>query len=261
MRHCLLALLVLFPAAAAAAESPWRLGAALGYGERTNPIVFADDVPIVVDLDIAWFGERFFFDNGDVGFTFADNALVTASLMARVKSDRVFFGRTNTRFVTVSLTGAPLGVATRVEVPDRDYAIEAGIELLSDGRWGYLQLAAFHDVSGTHDGFDVDANYGIGFARGKWYFEPSVGLTYKSSALNDYYWGIRPSESNDATPVYTASDGVNTRARLRASYYFSRNWSATLSAEYERINDSVADSPIVDDDAVFGWFAGVAWRF
>jgi outer membrane scaffolding protein for murein synthesis (MipA/OmpV family) len=116
-------------------------------------------------------------------------------------------------------------------------------------------------VSGTHGGFELDASYGIGFARGNWYFEPSVGLTRKSSGLNDYYWGIRPFESNEATPVYTADEGINARARLRASYYFSRNWSATLSAEYERINRSVADSPIVDDDTVLGWFAGMAWRF
>ena len=43
----------------AAAESPWRLGVAVGYGERSNPLVLSDDIPIVVDLDIAWFGKRF----------------------------------------------------------------------------------------------------------------------------------------------------------------------------------------------------------
>ena len=254
-------LLLLVSTAVCADESPWRLGAAIGYGERTNPIVFADDVPIVVDLDIAWFGERFFFDNGDLGLTFADNESFTASLMARVRSDRVFFSRTNTRFVSIGLNGQQLAVETRVEVPDRDYAIEAGVEILSDGRWGFLQLAAFHDVSGTHDGYDLDATWGIGFRSGRWYFEPSVGLNYKSRRLNDYYWGIRPEESNEATPAYSADAGVNLRARWRASYYFDSNWSATLSAEIERINPGAADSPIVVEDNVFGWFAGVAWRF
>ena len=257
----LLALLILVSSSAAADESPWRLGAAIGYGERSNPIVFADDIPVVVDLDIAWFGERFFFDNGDLGLTFADNDRFTASLMARVRSDRVFFSRTNTRFVSIGLTGTPLAAETRVVIPDRDYAIEAGVEILSDGRWGFLQVAAFQDVSGTHRGFDVDATWGIGVRGGRWYFEPSLGFNYKSSRLNDYYWGVRPSESNPATPAYTAGDGVNTRARMRASYHFDRQWSLTLSAEVERINDAAADSPIVTDDSVFGWFAGVAWRF
>lgn len=244
-----------------AQESPWRLGAAIGYGERSNPLVFSDDVPLVVDLDIGWFGERFFFDNGDLGFMFADNERFTANFVARVRSDRVFFGLTNTRFVRVGLTGAALDDAVRVKVPDRDYAIEAGVELLTDGSFGFLQVGAFHDVSGTHDGFDIDVMVGTGIARGRWYFEPAVGLNYKSRRQNDYYWGIRPSESNEATPVYAAGDGVNVRARLSASYYFTRAWSGTLSAEYERINDAAADSPIVSDDAVIGWFAGVHWRF
>src|SRR4051794_14715278 len=57
--------------AAAAVEKPerhWRLGVALGYGERTNPLIQSKKIPVLVDVDIAWFGERWFFDNGDVGF-------------------------------------------------------------------------------------------------------------------------------------------------------------------------------------------------
>ena len=32
-------------------------------------------------------------------------------------------------------------------------------------------------------------------------------------------------------------------------------------AEYERLNDEAAASPIVEDHNVLGWFAGVAYRF
>lgn len=74
-----------------AGPSPWRLGLALGYGERSNPLIQSDDVPIVVDVDVAWFGERFFFDNGDFGYTLANTDLLTASIVARVNSDRLFF--------------------------------------------------------------------------------------------------------------------------------------------------------------------------
>src|SRR3954470_11663654 len=50
-------------------ERSWRLGAAFGYGERTNPLIQSDDIPVIVDVDIAWFGKRWFFDNGDLGYT------------------------------------------------------------------------------------------------------------------------------------------------------------------------------------------------
>lgn len=255
--------LVLFVIAqpANAAESPWRLGVALGYGERSNPLVLSDDIPVVVDLDIAWFGKHFYFDNGDVGFTVLDNSFITASLAGRINSDRVFFGKTNTRFVNVSLGGEALASDIQLELPDRDYAIEAGIELLSDGRWGHLQFSAHQDVSGTHDGYELDLNYGFGLRNERWYFEPSVGISFKSADLNNYYWGVRDDEANEALPAYEADAGVNLRGRLTASYYLTRQWAVSFAAEYERINDEAAASPIVEDREVLAYFAGIRFRF
>jgi len=246
---------------AAEQESPWRLGIALGYGMRSNPLVQSDDIPIVVDLDIAWFGERFFFDNGDLGLTLADNRAVTASLVARFNSDRVFFGNTDTRFVSADLAGMPLAEATEFTVPDRDYAIELGLEFLLDGSWGQLQFTAFHDVSSTHDGFEIYADYGYGWRSQRWYVEPSIGLSYKSSALNDYYWGVRDDEVSVVLPPYQADAGTNAHARLMLGYQISRNWSFSLVAEYEHLNDSAAASPLVDEQDILGYFAGFGFRF
>lgn len=242
-------------------ESNWRLGVALGYGVRTNPLLQSDDIPIVVDVDIAWFGNHFFFDNGDFGLTFLDNESVTASIVARVNSDRVFFGRTNTKFVTVGLAGEPLVEAAELKIPDRDYAAEMGIEILADGRWGQLQVSAHHDVGGTHDGYEIDFDYGIGFRNQRFYFEPSFGATYKSAAMNDYYWGIRPGEAGDALPSYIANSGVNAHARLMFSYQMNENWAFTLVSEFERLNSEAAASPIVAEQNVIGYFVGFGYRF
>jgi outer membrane protein len=247
--------------APAVGESPWRLGVALGYGERSNPLAQSEDIPIVVDLDIAWFGERLFFDNGDLGLTFADNRLVTASVVGRVNSDRVFFGRTNTRFVNVSLTGQALSNTVELTIPDRSYAVEAGIELLAGGRWGHLQVTAHQDVSNTHDGYEIDLEYGSGLRYERWYIEPLLGISFKSRSLNNYYWGVRASEANEAMPAYDAGSGFNLRGGVRAGYHFSRNWAVSFAARYERLNDEAAASPIVVDRSVLGYFVGVGYRF
>jgi outer membrane protein len=250
------------------AESPWRLGVALGYGLRTNPLVNSDDIPIIVDLDISWFGEKFFFDNGDLGLTFADNPILTASVIARVNSDRVFFGKTNTKFISVgSLAGSPLAtpeelaLADTIVVPDRDYAGELGVEMLTDGRWGTLQLAAFHDVTGTHEGYELEADYSYGWRKQRYYVEPALGLSYKSEALNDYYWGTRPGETNAEAAGYEAGAGVNVFARLQFSYQLNRNWTFSFVGDVERLNDEAANSPIVDDQYIVGYFAGFGFRF
>lgn len=243
------------------AESRWRLGVALGYGLRTNPLIQSDDIPIIVDLDIAWFGEHFFFDNGDVGLTFTDNEYLTASLVGRVNSDRVFFGKTDTRFVTVDLAGQALSAPTRLSVPDRHFAAELGLELLADGRWGFVQMAAFHDVSGTHEGFEIELDYGYGWRNQRFYVEPSFGVSFKSQELNNYYWGIAAHETGPVLPGYTAGSGVNVSARLQLGYQISRNWTLSFVGEVERLNDEAAASPIVEEQNVYGYFAGFSYRF
>jgi len=245
----------------AVTESRWRLGMAAGYGVRSNPLVQSDDIPIYVDVDIAWFGDRWFFDNGDLGVTFADNDAMTASLVARFNSDRVFFGNTESRFVVFDSAGMPLSEAIEFKVPDRDYAVELGVEMLSDGRWGALQLSAFHDASGKHEGFELYANYSYGWRKQRLYVEPSIGASYKSADLNNYYWGVTDDEAGVVVAPYEAEAGLNWHTRLMVGYQLSRNWSLSFVAEYERINDEAAASPIVQERNVLGYFAGVAYRF
>lgn len=242
-------------------ESNWRLGAAVGYGIRSNPLVQSDDIPILVDLDIAWFGKQWFFDNGDLGLTFVDNKALTASVVARVNSDRVFFGKTDTRFVNVDIAGLPLSEAVEFRPPERDYAIELGVEMLTGGNWGALQLTAFHDISGTHGGYELYADYRFGWRLQRLYLEPSFGLSYKSAELNNYYWGVRPEEAGVVTSPYEADAGLNWHLRFMVGYQLDKRWAVSLVTEYERLNDEAAASPIVENDGVLGWFVGASYRF
>ena len=245
--------------------SRWQLGVAFGYGERTNPLVDSDNVEILVDVDLAWFGDRFFFDSGDFGLTLADSRRATINAIVRVNSDRVFFSRANTRFISVgdAQAGEP-PVEPTIEPlppPDRDYAVEAGVEVLTDGLWGYLHASAFHDVSTTHEGFELRATYGRSFVRKRWFFEPSVGVRFVSAKMNDYYWGVRTDETALMRPAYTADDAVNFSARFKATYFVTDRWSLGLAADYERLDTATTDSPIVDASSVFGFFAGMAYRW
>jgi MipA family protein len=263
-------------------ERNWRFGLGLGYGTRTNPLVLSDDIPVIVDIDIAWFGKRWFFDNFDLGFELVDNRWFTTNAVLRVNSDRVFFGKTNTKYVNFSLAAGgeklPIGGASNpgngatgglnpaplpqeLKVPDRDFAVEAGLEMLLDGEWGQATLRGFHDVSGTHHGFELSADYSYRWTLGRLSLSPSVGLAYKSDELSDYYWGVNAKETGFTLAEYHPEGGIDWEAGFRASYYLTKSTRLALSANYERLHDSVALSPIVKDDYVLGYFAGVAWQF
>jgi len=241
--------------------SSWRFGVALGYGERSNPLIQSEPLRVAVDIDIAWFGKRWFFDNGDLGFTLSDTAAGTFNAIARVNSDRVFFGKTNTQIVSVDSQGGQLPEPIPLHVPDRDYAVELGLEWLMDGRWGRLAVAGFHDVSNTHDGFSVDAEFSYPWYGARWTVEPTIMLRYKSAALNDYYWGVRAAEASTALPAYTVGSGLNWQVGARASYYLTSQMRLAVSANYERMNDAAAASPLVRDPTVTAFFAGLAYQF
>ena len=258
-------------------ERSWRIGAAFGYGERTNPLIQSDDIPVLVDVDIAWFGKRWFFDNGDVGYTLFDRSSSTTSLVARVNDDRVFFGKTNTRYVNFAYTGngfttglPPPAAAggsedppppVEVNPPDRDYAIELGVESLLDGDWGAAELRAFHDVSGTHGGYELSAHYSRRWTVGRLSIAPTLGFSYKSAQMNNYYWGVHADEATDALPEYHAGAGVNFEGGLVTNYYLTRHLRFALSVNYERLADEIAASPLAEDDYVVAYFSGFAWTF
>jgi outer membrane protein len=255
-------------------EKNWRFGVALGYGQRTNPLIQSDDIPVLVDLDIAWFGERWFFDNFDLGFELFDRPSFTTNVVARVNSDRAFFSKTNTKYINFSYlggglqgpavdpgSGALVDQPVQFKPPKRDYAIELGFELLMDGEWGMAALRAFHDVSGTHHGYELSADYGFRWVRGRWSVAPAVGLSYKSAELSDYYWGVHADEATFLLPEYQVDGGLGWEVGLRTSYYLTRSVRIAVSANYERLQHSVSLSPLVEDKAVLGYFAGMAWQF
>jgi outer membrane protein len=241
-------------------DSPWRLGIALGYGERSNPLALSDDITILVDLDVAWFGEHWFFDNGDLGLTLIDQDQYTLNLLGRLNSDRVFFSKTNSKFISVNNSFGE-SVPVEVEVPDRDYAVEAGVEFLADGDWGYLQASAFRDISSTHGGYELFADYSYSVRRQRWLYRPSFGVSWKSSKLNDYYWGVRESEASSVFPAYRAGEGWNIHARFLTSFQFNTHWAFIAVAEYERMNSEASASPIVEERSVLGMFAGFKYEY
>ena len=67
--------------------------------------------------------------------------------------------------------------------------------MLMDGEWGMAALRAFHDISSTHHGYELSVDYGFRWVRGRWSIAPTVGVSYKSAALSDYYWGVHADEA------------------------------------------------------------------
>ena len=279
MAALLLAALMLLTTTASAEERSWQFNVALGYGQRSNPLVDGDNIDIYWLADLAWYGRRWFFDNGDIGFTLYEGDYFTLNAVGSLNSDRVFFSHLNDGFISgqtlsdfASTSSDDLRpvletdlsrqeLAALIDSPDRDYAFEMGVEFLSDGAWGFLQAQFNSDVSGVHNGHEFWLRYGYDVYYSRWHLQPSVGVSWKSAEFNNYYFGVRANESSKFLPPYQAGSGVNYSSKLSLSYLLTENWQLVTTAEYEKLNHDAVASPFIFEDSITTYFAGVYYRF
>lgn len=94
LRCLVLALVAAFGSGVASAqdaERSWNLAIALGHGERSNPLINGDTIDIEAVIDFSWYGERFFFDNGDFGFMLHEAKNYSFNLVATFNNERNFY--------------------------------------------------------------------------------------------------------------------------------------------------------------------------
>lgn len=72
-------------------ESPWSLGISVGHGRQANPFIESDDIDIHLVLDLAWYGEKFFFDNGDFGYALWQRPTFSVNAIATFDNERNYF--------------------------------------------------------------------------------------------------------------------------------------------------------------------------
>ena len=262
----------------------WEFAVAAGYGERSNPLLNADDIKTYINVDIAWYGDRFFFDNGDIGYNLYFGENFSVNLIGQLNNERAFFGETNIGIISFDTLGPGLSAGDGLEPPDggdptngeepietpdpieyevadRNHAYEAGVEVIYEDDWGQLQISLLNDISSQHSGQRADVVFSTNHIHQRWLVRPSLGLSWKSSSLTDYYFGVEPDESNQFVNEYTADASLNAFASVLLNYAIKKDLFWGLKLGYEQFGDEIADSPIVVEDDVFTAYTGLKYRF
>jgi outer membrane protein len=238
----------------------WEISASFGLGSRTNPIEGKSDLPLVVIPRISYYGKRFFLENLDLGFTLHEGMTNTFSLIATPGYDRAFFFNSDLQNIFVP-GGSSFGAGT-VNVPTADRVFEVSprhTTYLAGPEWTFSygpvngQLDALREITGQHDGYEVRAALAAPLLEGaRGSLVASAGLTWKSSEIVRYYYGVRQ--------LYEPGSAVNPFVRLKFARPLSDRWTVNAFAHYERLANSIARSPVVTDDHVTTVFAGVVFR-
>jgi outer membrane protein len=262
----------------------WDFGIGIGYGEQSNPFIAADDVPGFVTLDLAIYGERFFFDNGDLGFTLVDRPEFGLNLLATYSSERIYYSYFNElglfrnsglgfrpgsdelvvvpaeQLPQAGVSTGPPGQFAILELPDRDFALNVGVELLWNWPQGQLQWQVLQDVSGAHQGLETDLTFSKSWHSGRWAFKPSIGLSWQSGKLVDYYYGVNNRDQLFEL-VYAGEATTHVTVGMLVSYRINNRLSYVTRFSHTQLGSAVRNSPLIDADHTQAYFSGLFYRF
>ncbi|TQV86898.1 MipA/OmpV family protein [Aliikangiella coralliicola] len=256
------------------AVDTWAFGVATGLGIRTNPLVDGDDIPLVILPSISYYGDNFFINNLDFGYTFHQSEEWMFSLLATPSYDRVFFERWDVGNILVNLSATDVGLTaggdtgdprdnlteiTGYELKDRKFSILGGLEISKLLEQGEIQFNILSDLSDIHSGNEVRFAWTRPIFNRQW--QSTIGFTWKDKAMTDYYYGVDADEIVDNRAAYQAKDSFSPFIRIAWKQQSTDGDFWRFGLEYQKLDSSISDSPIVDKDYVITLFFGKQFNF
>lgn len=236
-----------------------QLSLSFGAGTRTNPVVGRDNIPLYVIPSVSYYGKRFFLESLEPGVTLYESDAHTFNLIATPGFDRVFFSRHDLQNVVVPFAAdvPSFGVTAEPQqqtltVGQRHTTYLAGPEWLFRHRDFIGQVSALYEVTGRHKGYEVRAAVSAPLVQSKQSLVASTGVTFKSAATVDYYYGV--------PDLYRPDAALSPFVKLSYSLPLSERWTLTAFVHYEYLDDTIVDSPIVNDREVVTAFAGFNFK-
>ncbi|MEE4637931.1 MAG: MipA/OmpV family protein [Wenzhouxiangella sp.] len=144
---------------------------------------------------------------------------------------------------------------------DRKATLDVGIGLDYTFGSAYLSAKAVAEVTGEHDGFELDIKIWRTSDFGDLSIVYGLGASWQSEDLSDYRFGVRTTEVLDGRPAYSADATVIPYAEFLAEYPISDSWKVLAGGQLTILTGDVKQSPIVDSKESFGIFGGLMREF
>jgi len=71
----------------------WDFSLGFGWGKHTNPLYDGKDTPLYVVPSLRYYGEKLYFDDGVLGYTFFDSPNISISVIAQLNGHAASFYR------------------------------------------------------------------------------------------------------------------------------------------------------------------------
>jgi outer membrane protein len=258
-------------------QGEWNFALSTGLGVRTNPLYQSDNIPLLLLPEISYYGDIFFIQNLDFGLTLYESNNSTVNLLAAPSYDGVFFNQWDPGNLFFNISGASSNVSgaqgiTLSSESSRDYRATVDLDDLNTRKFSYLaglefnhhfeeaslQLNLLSDISGIHNGNEIRLAFSQPVTSN---LTASIGFNWKSQKLTNYYYGVSDQEVDSSRASYNANASFNPYFRLgyKIPSQIAKNW--RISLEYQRLGQTIVDSPIVAESNVVTFFIGKRFEF
>lgn len=144
----------------------------------------------------------------------------------------------------------------------RKISVMSGIMMNNRFRWGTFRTSVSSDVSDNSRGTVVDAAYLYPIRSGKVIVTPGFGVNWSDSQLNQYYYGISPSEARrSGMAKYEPDDAMTCYMEMSALYQVNKSWSLMSSIKVTELSSTVTESNMVRGGLSTQFVAGFGYAF
>ncbi len=163
------------------------------------------------------------------------------------------------------IAGYDSGDSSNLEgMDDRRWSLDGGMEF----KWNlpYFENSSFslsflHDLLSRYKGSEMETRFAKLFEAKPLFIKPSLGVSWQSSELVRYYYGVKDSEQTANRSSYYPGSALNYIAGLDTYLYFSPQWALILRTECSFLDSEIKKSPIVDRDYALNFVFGVTRKF
>ncbi len=246
----------------------WEVAVAFGLGARSNPLEDGDAIPLVVIADVAYYGEQFYLDNAEIGFRWVQRRDFGFETYLAIDKERAFFSFWHPNNLLIPVGSASPGTDDGLtkdvsidEVASRRWAAHAGGRAHWYGNDQQWLLAIETDITGTHNGQKIELAYQYQWHGDDWQLSLRPSITWKSTNLLNYYYGIAEEDDVAEEYWYRVKSGFQPAVSVQYVKRMNENWQGLLHFSYQKLNDSMTQSPLVEDNQITSFFIGVGYRF
>ncbi|WP_162131387.1 MipA/OmpV family protein [Gayadomonas joobiniege] len=276
----------------------WNFSLSGGYGKLSNPLSQADDFTLYLVPSAYYYGENWYFDNGDLGYTVLQQTNYSVSIISQLNAEYAHFAdwHPNNFFLSTAQSNLSFSEADSSpnsppdanddlqywqkspdeiesdethksvinwrDLSSRRLAIDVGIQ----GHWFIssqqsIRMRLMHDINSVYDGFHASLEYKHQWRFKKLMLSAHLGWLWKSRDLANYYYGVSDKDTKTQALWYQPGQLNLPYARLSAAYPLTEAWKMLAFYQYQKLDNTLTASPMIADDARTIRFIGLNYAF